>query len=278
MAAARAVDLPARPTVNVVTAAAATGDATLTEEGYAGPDAAACGHLAAALSVVDATDGVALHHGDPDFLRPGPWFVLAPLSGFVATVARGTATATVTVPCSNADAIDHVRDRLDAVLSTARVRHDHYPVADDPRGVFRTGMTTFSFVEATVDDALRVRFAVSTTPATTERAIRSRFAAADALPAELDETAVDVDVTFGTGVERADPPATVRTAVEDAHRAVVGDAQYEWLPDPSVFSRIPGPEKVAFGGGQSETAFDHATFDRTRSLLRAAVDRLGGHR
>jgi hypothetical protein len=249
----------------------ATGDATRTEAGYDGPDAVACGHLAAALSVAGAVDSVRVHHGDVDLTRDGPWLVLAPLSGFVATVATGTATATVTVPLDgDPRRVRPVRERLDSVLAAARARHDHYPVADDDRGVFRTGLTTLSVSEVTVTDDLRVRFDVSTTPATTRSELTERLRTA--IPVE--EAAVDVTVDFQIGVERATPSAALRDAVEDAHRAVVGDAGYEWLPRPTVFSRLPTPEKVAFGAGRPGDRFDHDDFERTRDLLERVVDGL----
>jgi hypothetical protein len=269
------------PTANVVVADPdAEGTAERVDGGYEGPDAAACGHLAAALSVADSDD-VRLHHGDVDLTSPGPWLVLAPLAGFVATVATGIATATVTVPLDGTGSrIQPVRDRLDAVLSAARARHEHYPVGDDDRGVFRTGMTTFSFVDATVESDLSVRFDVSTTPATTRSGIVERFASlsggGDAIggPVAFESGGVEVDVAFETGVERAEPTDGLREAVEAAHRAVVGHAEYEWLPHPTVFSRLPTSEKVAFGVGDVGNRIDDDEIDRTRDLLRRVVERL----
>lgn len=259
--------------VNVVVAdPTATGEATRTDEGYEGPDATACGHLDAALAVREADPGIRIHHGDVDLTSDGPWFVLAPLAGFVATVAKGIATATVTVPLDG-DAstgvgshLDGARSTLDAVLAAARASHAYYPVDDDERGVFRTGLTTFSFAGATADETLRVRFDVSTTPATTRRTIVDRFASLGS-----DAT---VAVEFAVGVERATPPVEHRHAVEHAHRAVIGDAEYEWLPRPTVFSRLPTPEKLAFGGGRPGPRFGYDDFERTRDLLRGVVDRL----
>lgn len=267
------------PTANVVVADShVEGAAERVDGGYAGPDAVACGHLAAALSVADSHD-IRVHHGDVDLTSPGPWLVLAPLSGFVATVATGTATATVTVPLDDADRVRPVRDRLDAVLSAARARHEHYPVANDDRGVFRRGMTTFSFVDATaVDAGLQVRFDVSTTPATTRSGIVDRFASpldgGDDGDVAVEDGDVEVDVAFEVGVERAEPSDGLRDAVEAAHRAVVGDAGYEWLPRPTVFSRVPTSEKIAFGGGRPGDRIDGDEVDRTRELLRRIVDRL----
>ncbi|WP_318568888.1 hypothetical protein [Salinigranum marinum] len=266
----------------VVADPAADGDATLEDGRYEGPDAVACGHLAAALSVADATPGVRLHHGDVDLTAEGAWLVLAPLDGLIATVATGTATATVTVPIDEPARIRPVRARLDAVLAAARARHDHYPVADDERGVFRTGMTTFSFRETIRESGLlRVRFDVSTTPATTRSEVTERFASlAISDPGDGDETSAfepsGVDVTFEAGVERADPSVDVRDAVETAHRAVVGDAGYEWLARPTVFSRLPSAEKVAFGGGRPGDRFDGDDFERTRALLERVTERVSG--
>jgi hypothetical protein len=261
------------PRVNVAVAdPTATGDATRTDEGYEGPDAVACGHLAAALAAADTTPGTRVHHGDVRLTSDGPWLVLAPLAGFVATVAKGTATATVTVSLDG-DAgagvgpdLDGVRSALDGVLDSARASHAYYPVGDDEQGVFRTGMTTLSFASAAVDETLRVRFDVSTTPATTRRTIVDRFAS-------LGPDAT-VAVEFVVGVERAAPSTPLRNAVEDAHRDVVGDAGYEWLPHPTAFSWLPTPEKLAFGGGRPGLRFDSDDFERTRGLLQGVVDRL----
>jgi hypothetical protein len=258
----------------------AGGDATLEDGRYEGPDAVACGHLAAALSVADATPGIGLHHGDVDLTAEGPWLVLAPLDGQIATVATGTATATVTVPVDESPRIRPVRARLDAVLAAARARHDYYPVADDERGVFRTGMTTVSFREAIRDGGtLRVHFDVSTTPTTTRSEVTERFASLSVADSGGDGEAgafepSDVDVRFAVGVERADPSADLRDAVESAHRVVVGDAGYEWLPRPTVFSRLPSVEKVAFGGGRPGDRFDGDDFERTRALLERIVERV----
>jgi hypothetical protein len=282
-AAARAADGdPGGAAAHVVVAdPAVDGDAALEDGRYEGPDAVACGHLAAALAVADATSGVRLHHGDVDPTVEGPWLVLAPLDGQIATVATGTATATVTVPIDEPARTRSVRARLDAVLAAARARHDHYPVADDDRGVFRTGMTTFSFREAIREDGtLRVRFDVSTTPATTRGEIVGRFASlsdgGDAAGGhvEFETSDVAIDVAFEAGVERADPSVGLRDAVEAAHRAVVGDAGYEWLPRPTVFSRLPSMEKVAFGGGRPGDRFDGDDFERTRALLERITERV----
>lgn len=282
-AAADSADSAGEPARVVVADPAVDGDATLEDGRYEGPDAVACGHLAAALSVVDATPALRLHHGDVDPTVEGPWLVLAPLDGQIATVATGTATATVTVPIDESARIRSARARLDAVLAAARARHDHYPIADDDRGVFRTGMTTFSFREAIREEGtLRVSFDVSTTPATTRGEIVGRFASlsdrGDAAGdhVEFQTSDVEVDVTFGVGVERAAPSDDLRDAVEAAHRAVVGDAGYEWLPRPTVFSRLPSMEKVAFGGGRPGDRFGGDDFERTRALLEPIVDRVTG--
>lgn len=270
MADARSYDPPDDPVATVVVDGLdsiddAGPDATLTDAGYEGPDAVASGHLAAATAVGGA---VRIQTADVDLLAPPPWLVLAPLGGFVATVATGTATVTVTCPLPTRR-LPATQERLEAVLAAARARHDHYPVEADDEGVFRTGMTQFQFslAEVTADDTLTVRFDVSTTPATTTSAIVDRFAALD-----FDVTTA---VDFEQGVERASPSSALRGAVEDAHRTVIGDAQYEWLSRPTVFSRVPSAEKIAFGVGTG-TTFSHEAFTQTRDLLERTLEALAG--
>jgi hypothetical protein len=254
----------AGPALNVVVADPdAAGDAAVDDDAYVGDDAATCGHLAAAVDVAGARDDVRVHHGDVDLTATGPWAVLAPLRGAVASVARGTATATVHVAASDARPAS-VRDRLDGLLSAATATHEFYPVEDDD-GVFTTGMTTFELASMTpVADGLRVGFDVATTPATTRGGVESRFLDVDGVTA--------VDVTIEAGVERASPSPAFRDAVEVAHRDVVGDAAYEWLPRPTAFARIPGGEKVALGAGASGDRFAVEDVEGTAELLDAVVE------
>jgi hypothetical protein len=261
-----AADAPA-PAMNVVVADPdAAGDAELDGDAYVGPDAAVCGHLAAAVRVADERDDVRLHHGDVDLTAAGPWLVLAPLDGAIATVAAGTATTTVHLAAPDARPRS-VRGGLDAVLAAATATHEFYPVEDDDAGVFRTGMTTFELAAATpVADGLRVTFDTATTPATTRGGVESRFLDVDAVTA--------VDVTFEAGVEKSSPGAPLRAAVETAHRRHVGDAGYGWLPRPTAFARIPGGEKVALGAGTPGDRFDGDDVATTAALVRTTVEEL----
>jgi hypothetical protein len=233
-----------------------------TDEGYRGETAGVLGRLAAALAVGDA----AVHYPEPDLTAEGPWLVLAPLSGFVATVAKGIGRTVVDVDYDpRADTGLHaVDDRVSALLDAARPTHDHYPVAEDDAGVFTTGMTTFALDSLTVEDALTATFDVSTTPATRASDVRARFADVPGVEAVTYESVA--------GVERADPSPTLRRAVEDAHREVVGDCQYDWLPEPGVFGEILGGEKVAFGTGEPDaTAYSREQYERCVELLESVV-------
>lgn len=253
--------------VNVVAADPdAAGDAEARGDEYVGDDAAVCGLLAAAVDAAD-DGGVRLHHGDVDLTAAGPWVVLAPLDGAISTVSRGTATTTVHVAAPDARPAS-VRSKLDGVLAAAEPDHPHYPVADDG-GVFTTGTTTFELGSVSpVADGLRVTFDTWTTPSTTRGGIESRFLDAAGVTA--------VDVTFEAGVERASPSAAFREAVEGAHRAVVGDAAYEWFARPTAFSRIPGGEKVALGAGTGGDRFDADAVATTAALLRRVVSTFDG--
>ena len=239
-----------------------------TDEGYAGEGAPALGLLAAGVE----TAGVALHYPEADLTAEGPWLVLEPLSGFLSTVHTGTGQVAVELDYDRAadHHLDAVADYVDELLGAARSSHEQYPVADDDAGVFRTGMTTFTPGEiTTADGSVTARFDVSTTPATTAAGIAATFGAIDGV--------VDVRYETRAGVERADPSAGLRSAVEDAHRTVLGDAGYEWFPDPTVFSRLPTGEKVAFGTGVRGAAqFSHESYATCVELVTTALSNLGG--
>jgi hypothetical protein len=243
-----------------------------TDDGYDGDGAGDLGRLAAAARVAARTDA-RLHYPDPDapvddpdpdVPANGPWLVLEPLSGFVSTVARGTGTVTVR---ANGDDPDATRSDL---LAAARPSHDHYPVAEDDRGVFTTGLSTFELADATVSDGeLTATFDVLTTPATTSGEVERRFASVDAVR--------EATFTPAVGVERTEPSPALREAVEGAHLDVLGDAQYEWLPAPTVFSRIPGDGAVALGTGDRGAAlFSGTAYAHCVELLSACVAELDG--
>lgn len=245
-------------------------DVERTDDGYEGAGAPTLGLLAAAAEA--EAEGVALHYPEADLTAEGPWLVLEPLSGLLSTVHTGTGRVAVELDYDRA--ADH---RLDAVagyvgdlLAAARPEHEQYPVADDDAGVFRTGMTTFAPGEITADDgSVTARFDVSTTPATTAAGVAATFGAVDGV--------VDVRYEAGVGVERAEPPAALRSAVEDAHRDVLGDAGYEWFPEPTIFSRLPTREKVAFGTGvRGSGAFSEESYATCVDLLAAVLSNLGG--
>lgn len=241
-------------------------------DGYEGPGAGDLGRLAAAASAVDGT-AARLHYPEPAHAAAGPWIVVSPLAGRIATVARGTARATVTVeaPASTVDeALTSVREAMAEVLEAARPDHEHYPVRADDIGAFTTGMTTFALDSASRDgEQLQVAFDVATTPATTAGGVGERF--------EGTPNVVDVAFERRTPVERAAPSDDLRSAVEYAHERVVGDAEYEWLPAPSAFSQVPAADKVAVGTcspGAGEFSAEAA--DRCEALLStvlAEVDR-----
>ena len=243
-------------------------DVERTDEGYAGEGAPALGLLAATVEA----QGVALHYPEADLTARGPWLVLEPLSGFLSTVHTGTGRVAVELEYDRAadHHLDAVESYVDDLLGAARPGHDRYPVADDDAGVFRTGMTTFAPDEiTTADGSVTARFDVSTTPATTAGGIVATFGAVDGV--------VDVRYEAGVGVERADPSAALRSAVEDAHCDVLGDAQYEWFPEPTVFSRLPTGEKVAFGTGvRGAGTFADGSYATCADLLSAVLSNLGG--
>lgn len=233
------------------------------EDGYVGETAGAIGRLAAAL----ASNG-RVHYPDPDFTADGPWLVLAPLSGFVSTVATGTGRAVVTLDydASADSALDGLDERVSALAEAVRPIHDHYPVSDDG-GTFTTGMTTFALDTLSTDGNLTATFDVSTTPATSASRVESRFVV---------EGVENVAYEPVVGVERAAPSSELREAVETAHRRVRGDCEYEWLPDPGVFAEIPGAEKMALGTGSPEAAeFSREQYETCLDLLESTLSTLG---
>jgi len=252
----------ARPACKVVVADDGfdPGAVELSDDGYAGAGAGTVGRLAAAVHAVERTDA-ALQYPDPSLVAAGPWLVLAPLSGDVSTVHCGTGRVTIRAPADPDRPDAGIERLLSGLLDAARPRHPAYPVEDDRRGVFTTGLTTYSLSTVDVEGkTVTVTFDVVTTPATRPGAVRTRFGAVDGVSAVTYEPLV--------GVERADPSPGLRDAVETAHRTVLGDACYEWVPEPTVFSRIPGPEKMALGtGAPGDQSFGREAYDRCVDLL-----------
>lgn len=279
---AREADLPADPgALNVVVGDAPLdpGAVSVTDEGFDGPHAGTAGCLAAALEAVEETgDGaVALHYPDPAPTAAGPWVVLTPLGGRLATVSRGRGELVVTV-----DADGDLERVLGALNAAATPTHEHYPVAADELGVFVRGLTEFERVDVaeTPADVAETRadagtydvtFEVAVTPATTRAAVEGRFADVEGV--------VDVVYEETVGVERASLSAGFRTAVETAAVDVVGDAEYEWLAGPGVFAGLPGDDRVAVGAGlPGSGSFAAADRDATAALLAGVLANLEGER
>lgn len=254
-------------TVNVVVAGdPAPEPVTTGDDGYVGETAGAVGRLAAAAAAVEAGPGV-LHHPEPTYTAAGPWVVVEPLDDRLATVAKGTGIVEVTIAAPTGfldQRLTTLRDRLTAVLEASRPTHDRYPVDRDEGGVFTTGLTTFDLESVSVGDPITVTFAMTTTPTTSAESVRSRFQAVDGV-----ET---VAVTVDHGVERGTPPDWLRRAAETAADTVFGDWAYEWLPGPSLFTRVPDPAKLAVGTGTPGTpAYDADAYTKLRTLLEALL-------
>ncbi|MEF8757686.1 MAG: hypothetical protein V5A33_05580 [Halobacteriales archaeon] len=245
------------------------GDVRCEDDAYVGPGAGTFGRLAIATAAVDDRDA-RLHYQAPDYTASGPWLVFEPLAHRIATVQVGRGTATVAVDAAGRTAhrrIERAREAIDSVLSDARPRHDHYPVHADEDGVFVRGMTTFELkgVESP-DDRIVVTFSVSVTPATNRDAVERALAGGNG----------DRDVTFEVTRPpvRAAPGTGLRAAAEDAHQTVVGDAAYEWLPEPTVFSAIAGHDKLAIGPGAPGA--EEFTAEQYETGLRVATGTIDG--
>lgn len=231
---------------------------------YEGPGAGGLGRLAAATAACEAT-GARLHYPEADATAPGPWLVVEPLGGLLSTVhaGRGRATVRCALPAP-AERPAATGERVRELCASARPEHEHYPVDRDEVGLFRTGMTTFSLASVGTEGGLTVRFDVATTPATTAAGVQERF---DTCP--WVESAAYEQVV---GVERADPPERLRRAAEAAAVEAVGDWEYDWFPEPTAFSHLPGGEKLALGTGlPGAERFDGGQFDRCRALLERTV-------
>jgi hypothetical protein len=237
---------------------------------YEGDGAGDLGRLAAAVAAAETRD-VRLHHPEADATSAGPWLVIEPLAGRLATVHAGRGR--VTVDCDRPDPPDRpaaTGGRVRALCEAASPTHEHYPVGSDREGLFTTGMTTFTLAGVDVgvdprdDDVLRVEFRVATTPATAASDVRERFDVRPWVRSVRYEPVV--------GVERSDPPERLREAAERAVTAVLGDWEYDWFPEPTAFSRLPGGRKLALGTGlPGADRFDREAYERCRALIERTV-------
>jgi len=171
---------------------------------------------------------------------------------------------TVVLSEDSGGTLNRLEDSRSALFDAARPSHEHYPVEEDSRGVFTTGMTTFSLDSVSVDDRVTVTFDVSTTPATRPSEVEARFTDVSGADRAAYEPVA--------GVERADPSKRLRGAVEAAHRREFGDCGYDWLRSPGVFAAIPGGEKIALGPGDpGATEFTTAEYESCLGLLEAVL-------
>ena len=231
---------------------------------YVGKAAGRLGRLAAGVESAGR-----VHYPKLDVTADGPWVVLAPLSGAVATVAtgRGRATVTIDYDAATGPALNELQQHISGLIDAVQPTHEHYPVEADTQGVFTTGMTTFALDSIDVDDQLTATFEVSTTPATDHSRIESRFDSVQDIEGVEYEPTVDVD--------RADPSVRLRNAVESAHRRVYNDCEYEWLSGPGVFTEIPTKEKLALGTGAPGAAeFTEDQYESCLTVLQSLLSDL----
>lgn len=242
----------------------------LDDGAYGGPASGAIGRLAAATAALDEGSGACLHYPDPDLSARGPWLIVEPLGGQLATVARGRATVAVKIdpPTGHLDArLRGYRGTLEGVIDAARPRHEHYPVDRDELGVFTRGLTAIELDHVTAVDEFTATFGALTTPHTRAAELRERFRAV--------ESVERVDVDIETAVEESAPSTRLRSAVEDAAAAVMGDWSYEWLTRPTVFAEVSSRDKMAVGTGDpSADHFDFLAFETGRDLLIEALANL----
>lgn len=265
-----------RAVVNVLVAgsrrrtAGPIGETELKDGTYRGPTAGALGRLATATAALEEVDGACLHYPDPEFAAHGPWLVVEPLAGRIATVARGRALVTLELdpPTGHLDArLRGWRDRLTAVIEAARPRHEHYPVERDERGTFTCGLTTVEPEHVSLGEAFTATLVALTTPRTSPEALEQRFRAVEGVQR--------VDCAVERTVEDASPAARLRAAVEDAADAVIGDWSYEWLARPTVFGEVSSDNKIALGTGEPTAGrFESTAFETGRELLVESVTNL----
>lgn len=240
------------------------GQTTREDGSYVGPTAGDLGRLHATVSAVSQSENACLHFPDADHTAVGPWLVVEPLGGRLSTVHRGEGSVTIT--CEEiAGGVDtslrKVSDLVQRLLEAARPRHKWYPVDRDEDGVFTTGLTTFSFVEVSLDaDRPRLEFDVATTPTSRPNAVEARFEAVAGVS----------DATFEPGVPVAQsrPDAALVRTAEAVTERVMGDWAYEWGPEPTPFSHIPTQNKLALGTGMpAAKQCDEATIEDCQRLL-----------
>jgi hypothetical protein len=247
-------------------------------DGYEGPNAGDLGRLAAAVGAVEqladgGTGAARLHHPDPVAAAPGPWLVVEPLDGRLSTVhaGRGRLAVDLVEPPAGVDAgLRAVREALADLLDTVRPEHRRYPVGRDADGVFTRGMTTLSLdrVEAR-DGAPTVRFDVSTTPETDPREVEGLVAGLSCVREARYEPVA--------ALCRSEPPSSLLRAAEGAAERAVGDWEYEWYPEPTVFSRLSTAAKLALGTGTpGEGSFGAEDYRACRTLLGGTVADYGG--
>lgn len=238
--------------------------------GYQGAASGAFGRLAAAVAGVEEQTAACLHYPDPDATAPGPWLVVEPLGGRLATVAKGLATVTVEMerPTGHLDArLRSGRDHIDRVIEAARPRHQLYPVERDELGTFTRGLVEFELEHVAVDGEFTATFGARTTPRSAPAQLRDRFRDVEGVEA--------VEASVVTDVEHAEPSTRLRQAVEDAAAAVVGDWSYEWLPGPTAFGAVSSDDKIALGTGDpNDDRFDLEAFETGRDLLTEAIGSL----
>ncbi|MFB6188144.1 MAG: hypothetical protein ABEI86_14945 [Halobacteriaceae archaeon] len=242
------------------------GRITHTDTGYEGPQAGYLGRLAVATEV--ANESIRLHYPQPETTVSGPWLVLEPLAGYIATVHTGKAQLDVTLTVENTTnyrRLETLQERITTVLQAAQPTHAYYPVSDDTQGIFTRGMTTYSLTSIRVNgNEATISFDVSVTPATTSSTVTETF--------EEIEGVTTVKYTPTVGVERSDPTDTLRNAIERAHVDVIGDSQYEWYTEPTIFSRLPTTNKIAIGMGMPDAStFSMDTFETHVALLRSCI-------
>jgi hypothetical protein len=251
----------------------------LDDDGYAGENAGDLGRLAAAVDAVEAvgSDAARLHHPEVGDDAGGPWLVVEPLCGRLSTVhaGRGRLVVDLTDLPHGVDAgLCALRDALSDLLEAVRPKHEHYPVERDVEGVFTRGMTTLSLADLDAGgerhgNGPTVRFDVSTTPDTRSGAVESLVSDLACVREATYEPVADL--------VRSEPPSSLRDAAEAATERVLGDWEYEWYPEPTVFSRLPTDAKLALGTGvRGEGSFDERQYEDCRALLRGTLERYEG--
>lgn len=237
-----------------------------TDSGYEGEDAGTLGRLAAAVEIEGGE--TFLHYPEPIQEVTGPWVVLEPLGGQIATIHKGRGVLFVTAQYRH-QSDDNEAGFNSGLLPVREAANPTHPIYPADRAVFAPGLPTYR-VEDIGDgsEAQYVIYNMSVPLGMSSEDIEREFTKLESVDR--------ANFSFDVEPEEASPAEPLRTAVERAHETVVGDALYGWYSEPTRFSTLRTENKIAVGlGQQGETTFSDEQYGLMVELLSTAVENWG---